>query len=146
MDKIKTNTKKEHNPVGRPRLQVDLKILAKLCEIGCPDYEIAAVLGFSAVNNGDKVGLMLFSDQVESYVPPKKGKKHVMRLLRDIFYFQPKSKKTHIANALEHLLKIQKRKAIVFLISDFFTMTVMLNLLFVYLKIHLLDELYRCLL
>jgi AraC-like DNA-binding protein len=47
MDKIKTNTKKEHNPVGRPRLQVDLKILAKLCEIGCPDYEIAAVLGIS---------------------------------------------------------------------------------------------------
>lgn len=81
--------------------------------------EIAAILGFSANNNNDKVGLLLFSDQVERYIPPKRGKDHIMRILRDIFYLQPKNKKTSINAALDYLLKIHKKQAIVFLISDF---------------------------
>ena len=81
--------------------------------------ELAAVLGFSATSNNDKVGLVLFSDQVESYTVPKKGRQQMMRILRDIFYFQPKSKKTNISNALEFVQKIAKKKGIVFLISDF---------------------------
>lgn len=81
--------------------------------------EIAAVLGFSAINNNDKVGLLLFSDQVEKFIPSKKGKDHVLRLLRDIFYFKPKSKKTCINEALATLNKMIKKKSIVFLISDF---------------------------
>lgn len=81
--------------------------------------ELAAVLGFSAIRNNDQVGLVLFSDQVESYVPPRKGKPHVMRILRDIFYQKAGSRKTSIQTALEFILKVQKKKAIVFLISDF---------------------------
>lgn len=81
--------------------------------------EIAAVLGFSAIHNQDKVGLLLFSDTVERYIPPKKGKQHVLRILRDLFYFKPESKRTSISNALKYLQKIQRKRAIVFLISDF---------------------------
>lgn len=81
--------------------------------------EIAAVLGFSASRNNDKVGLLLFTDRVEHYIPSKKGKKHVMRLLRDIFYFSPKSKKTSISTALDALNKAVKTRSVVFLISDF---------------------------
>jgi len=81
--------------------------------------EIAAVLGFSAVRNNDKVGLLLFTDTVEKYVPPKKGKNHVLRLLRDIFFFKPKSKKTSIKTAAEYLSKMMRKKTIIFLISDF---------------------------
>lgn len=81
--------------------------------------EIAAVLGFSANNNHDRVGLILFSDRVEKYVPPKRGKDHVFLILRDIFYYQPKSKLTSIASALQFLMRVQKKKVIVFVISDF---------------------------
>ena len=81
--------------------------------------EIAAVLGFSAINNNDKVGLFLFSDRVEQFIPSKKGKKHVLRILRDIFYFKPESKKTSIDSVLTALNTMTKKKSIVFLISDF---------------------------
>ncbi|MFC1616906.1 DUF58 domain-containing protein [Candidatus Margulisiibacteriota bacterium] len=81
--------------------------------------EIAAILGFSASRNKDKIGLLLFTDQIEHYIPPKKSKQHMMRILRDIFYFKPKNKKTSIACALDYLLKVNKKKAICFLISDF---------------------------
>ncbi len=83
--------------------------------------EVAAVLAFSAVSNNDKVGLILFSDQVEQFVPPKKGKRHVLRVIREILYFKPKARGTRISAALEHLARVQKRKAVVFLISDFET-------------------------
>ena len=81
--------------------------------------EIASVLGFSAIKNNDKVGLILFSDDVEKYVVPKKGKSHVLRLIRELLYTSPKSKGTSLKNALEYLLKVAKRKSVVFLISDF---------------------------
>ncbi len=81
--------------------------------------EIAAVLGFSAIKNHDKVGVILFSDQVELYIPPKKGRSHVLRVIREILYHKPKHFKTSIANALDFLLKITKRRSVVFLISDF---------------------------
>lgn len=81
--------------------------------------EIASVLGFSAIKNNDKVGLILFSNDVEKYVVPKKGKSHVLRLIRELLYTSPKSKGTSLKNALDYLLKVAKRKSVVFLISDF---------------------------
>jgi uncharacterized protein (DUF58 family) len=81
--------------------------------------EIAAVLAFSATTNNDKIGLLLFSDQVELYIPPKKGKSHVLRVIRELIEFEPKSNKTNIDQALHFLSKTQKKKAIVFMISDF---------------------------
>lgn len=81
--------------------------------------EIAATMAFSATQNNDKIGLLLFSDQIELYIPPKKGKSHVLRIIRELIEFKPKSTKTDIAQALKFLSGTQKRKAIVFLISDF---------------------------
>ncbi len=81
--------------------------------------EIAATLAFSATQNNDKIGLILFSDQIELFIPPKKGKHHVLRIIRELIEFQPKSKKTDLAMALKYLSSIQKKKAIVFVISDF---------------------------
>jgi uncharacterized protein (DUF58 family) len=81
--------------------------------------EIAATMAFSATQNNDKIGLILFSDQIELYVPPKKGKSHVLRIIRELIEFQPKSRKTDIDQALKFLSGTQKKKAIVFLISDF---------------------------
>ena len=81
--------------------------------------ELAAVLAFSALKNNDKVGLILFSDQIELFVPPQKGKSHVLRCLRELLFFKPKRKGTNIGTALEYLNKVLKKKAIVFLISDF---------------------------
>ena len=81
--------------------------------------EIAATMAFSATQNNDKIGLILFSDQIELYIPPKKGKSHVLRIIRELIEFQPKSKKTDIDQALKFLSGTQKKKAIVFLISDF---------------------------
>lgn len=76
--------------------------------------EIAATLSFSALQNNDKVGLLLFSDQVELFIPPKKGKTHVLRIIRELLEFQPKSKKTDINTALEFLFGILKRKQLYF--------------------------------
>ena len=81
--------------------------------------EISAVLGFSAICNKDKVGLVLFTDQVEVFIPPKKGKNHMLHILRDIYTYRPVSKLTSIRNALSYLLTSVSRKAVVFLISDF---------------------------
>lgn len=81
--------------------------------------EIAATLAFSATTNNDKIGLILFTDQIELYIPPKKGKMHVLRMIRELVDFQPKSEQTNIAVALEFLNKVMKKKAIVFVISDF---------------------------
>ncbi|WP_299005614.1 DUF58 domain-containing protein [uncultured Tenacibaculum sp.] len=81
--------------------------------------EIAATLAFSAIQNNDKVGLILFSDQVELYIPPIKGKSHVLRIIRELIEFQPKSRQTNISEALKFLSNIMKKKAIVFMLSDF---------------------------
>ena len=81
--------------------------------------EIASVLGFSAIKNNDKVGLILFSNDIEKYVVPKKGKSHVLRVIRELLYNTPKGNKTSIKNALDYLLKVAKRKSVIFLISDF---------------------------
>ncbi|HLF52356.1 DUF58 domain-containing protein [Flavobacterium sp.] len=83
--------------------------------------EIAATMAFSATQNNDKIGLILFSDQIELYIPPKKGKSHVLRIIRELIEFQPKSYKTDVAQALKFLSGTQKKKAIVFIISDFMT-------------------------
>ena len=83
--------------------------------------EIAATMAFSATQNNDKIGLILFSDQIELYIPPKKGKSHVLRIIRELIEFQPKSIKTNIGQALKFLSSTQKKKAIVFMISDFIT-------------------------
>lgn len=81
--------------------------------------EIAATMAFSATQNNDKIGLVLFTDQIELYIPPKKGKSHVLRIIRELIEFQPKSKKTDLSQALKFLSSTQKKKAIVFVISDF---------------------------
>ena len=81
--------------------------------------EIAATMAFSATQNNDKIGLILFSNQIELYIPPKKGKSHVLRIIRELIEFEPKSNKTDVSQALKFLSGTQKKKAIVFLISDF---------------------------
>ena len=81
--------------------------------------EIAATLAFSATQNNDKIGLVLFSDEVELYIPPKKGRSHVLRIIRELIEFKPKSKLTNVAEALKFLSNIMKKKAIVFVLSDF---------------------------
>lgn len=81
--------------------------------------EIAATLAFSATQNNDKIGLILFSDQIELYVPPKKGKSHVLRIIRELIEFKPKSNRTSVSEAFKFLSGIQKKRAIVFMISDF---------------------------
>ena len=81
--------------------------------------EIAATLAFSATQNNDKIGLILFSDSVELFIPPKKGRSHVLRLIRELIEFKPKSKKTNLAEALKFLRNVMKKKAIVFVLSDF---------------------------
>lgn len=81
--------------------------------------ELASVLAFAATNNNDRVGLLLFTDQVELYIPPRKGRKHVLRLIRDVLAFEPEHSGTNIKLALDTLNRLLKRRAVVFLISDF---------------------------
>jgi len=81
--------------------------------------EIAATLAFSATQNNDKIGLILFSDKVELYIPPKKGRSHVLRIIRELIEFEPESKQTNFAEALKFLSNVMKKKAIVFVLSDF---------------------------
>jgi len=81
--------------------------------------EICALLAFSAIKNNDKVGLIIFTDKIEKVILPKKGRKHVLRVIRELLYFNPEQKKTDIKLALDYLNKVLTRKAIVFLISDF---------------------------
>jgi len=81
--------------------------------------EFCALLSFSAVKNNDKVGLIVFTDRVELYVPPKKGTTHVLRLIRELLNFKPKAVKTDIGGTLDYFGKVQKKRAVVFLVSDF---------------------------
>lgn len=83
--------------------------------------ELCAVLALSAITNNDKVGLMLFTDQIEKYIPPQKGKHHVLRVIREILYFQPQRRGTDLGRALEYLHTISRRRAVSFLVSDFLT-------------------------
>lgn len=86
-------------------------------EIGA---EICALLAFSAIQNNDRVGLIIFTDKVELFIPPKKGKKHVLRVIRELLYFQPSGRSTNIDTALEYLNRVTYRRSVVFLVSDFF--------------------------
>ncbi len=81
--------------------------------------EIAGLLAFSAVKNNDKVGLLINTDRIEKYVPPKKGKSHVLRVVREILFYQPSAKRTNLRVGLEHLYRILTRSAVIFVISDF---------------------------
>ena len=81
--------------------------------------EICALLAFSAIKNNDKVGLIIFSDRIEKFVPPKKGRRHVLRVLRELLYHEPESRGTDIAGALEYMTRVLPRRAVVFLVSDF---------------------------
>jgi uncharacterized protein (DUF58 family) len=81
--------------------------------------ELASVLAFSAIRNSDKVGLVLFSDQIEQYIPPKKGRQHVLRVIREILFFEPHSRGTDIVRALDFANQVTSRRAILFLVSDF---------------------------
>lgn len=81
--------------------------------------EIAAMLAFSAISNNDRVGLILFTDRVEKFVPPKKGRKHVMRLITEILNFRPEGRRTDLNAALQHLMRVNKRRCVAFLVSDF---------------------------
>ena len=83
--------------------------------------ELASIIAFSAIKNNDKVGLLLFSDKVEKYIPPNKGKKHVLRVIREMIYHQAKNYKTDISIPLDHISKVLKRKSILFILSDFWS-------------------------
>jgi uncharacterized protein (DUF58 family) len=81
--------------------------------------EIAAALAFSAIRNNDKIGLAIFTDTVEKFIPPRKGRRHVLRIIREVLCFQPAGRKTGIAAALEYMTKVTTRRAVCFVISDF---------------------------
>ncbi len=81
--------------------------------------EICALLAFSAIKNNDKVGLIIFTDKIEKFIPAKKGKSHVLRVLRELLYHEPEGTKTNIAGALEYLNRVTRRRSVVFLVSDF---------------------------
>ncbi|HEC69647.1 MAG TPA: DUF58 domain-containing protein [Candidatus Omnitrophica bacterium] len=83
--------------------------------------EVASILAFSAMRNKDKVGLVLFTDQIEKFLPPKKGLNYGLRIIREALYFQPFSQRTDVSKALDFLNKVCKRKAVVFIISDFYS-------------------------
>jgi uncharacterized protein (DUF58 family) len=84
--------------------------------------ELCALLAFSAIKNNDKVGLVIFSDRIEKFVPPRKGRRHVLRVLRELLYFEPEGRRTNVALALEYVTHVLKRRAVVFLVSDFLTL------------------------
>jgi uncharacterized protein (DUF58 family) len=81
--------------------------------------ELCAVLSFSAIQNNDKTGVIFFSDKIEKFIPPKKGKTHILRIIRELINFTPQSSGTDIDQALRYLINVIKKRAIVFLISDF---------------------------
>ncbi len=83
--------------------------------------ELCAVLAWSAIRNHDKVGLLLFTDQIEKFVPPQKGRRHVLRVIREVLSFQPQGRHTDIGRALEYLHRVSHRRTVSFLISDFLT-------------------------
>ena len=81
--------------------------------------EIAATLAFSAIQNNDKVGVIFFSDRIEKFIPPQKGRKHILYIIRELIEFQPQSAQTNIGNALKYLTNVIKKRCTSFLISDF---------------------------
>jgi uncharacterized protein (DUF58 family) len=81
--------------------------------------EIAAVLSFSAIKNNDKIGVIMFSDKVEKFIPPQKGRKHILRIIQELLNFEPQSRQTNVAAALEYLTSAIKKRCIAFVISDF---------------------------
>lgn len=81
--------------------------------------EVSTILAFSAMKNNDKVGAMLFTDRIEQFIPPRKGKSHALRIVRELLSFEPKSKRTSLEAGLEYLNRVLKKRSIVFLISDF---------------------------
>lgn len=81
--------------------------------------EICALLAFSAIKNNDKVGMIIFTDRIEKYIPPKKGRAHVLRLIREILHFQPEGRSTDLSGALNFFLGVMRRKSVAFLVSDF---------------------------
>ena len=81
--------------------------------------EIAALIAFSAIRNNDKVGLIIFTDRVEKFIPPKKGRSHALRVIREILYFEPAGRKTDINSAIEYLMRVTNRRTVAFLVSDF---------------------------
>lgn len=81
--------------------------------------EISAILSFSAINNNDKVGVIFFSDKIEKFIPPKKGKSHILRIIRELLDIEPVNKGTNINEALRYLTNVMKKRAIVFILSDF---------------------------
>ena len=83
--------------------------------------EIAATMAFSAIQNNDKIGVIFFSDHIEKYIPPKKGRHHILYIIRELLDFKPKSARTDIAMAVSYLTRMMKRRATVFLLSDFYT-------------------------
>ena len=82
--------------------------------------ELCALLAFSAIRNQDRVGLILFTDRVEKFIPPKKGRRHVLRVIRELLFFKPRYKGTDLAGAIRFLSQVAKRRCVVFLVSDFF--------------------------
>lgn len=83
--------------------------------------ELCAVLAFAAIKNNDRVGLLIFTDQIEKFIPPKKGRTHILRVIRELLYTQPEQPGTDITQALEYLNKVFTRRSIVFMVSDFLT-------------------------
>ena len=82
--------------------------------------EMAAILAFSAIQNNDKIGVIFFSDRIEKYIPPKKGRKHILYIIHEMLDFKPESKRTNIAAAIEYLTRVMKRRCIAFVVSDFY--------------------------
>ena len=82
--------------------------------------EIAATIAFSAIQNNDKIGVIFFSDKIEKYIPPKKGRKHILYIIREMLDFQPESKRTDVKQAVEFLSSVQKRRTTAFILSDFY--------------------------
>ena len=83
--------------------------------------EIAATLAFSAIQNNDKIGVIFFSDRIEKYIPPQKGRKHLLYIIREMLDFHPQSQKTDVGMALEYLTRVMKRRCTAFVLSDFYT-------------------------
>ena len=82
--------------------------------------EIAATIAFSAIQNNDKIGVLFFSDKIEKYIPPKKGRKHILYIIREMLDFHPESKRTDVKQAVEFLSSVQKRRTTAFILSDFY--------------------------
>ena len=91
--------------------------------------EIAATLAFSAIQNNDKIGVIFFSDRIEKYIPPQKGRKHILYIIREMLAFHPQSRKTDVGEAMEYLTRVMKRHCTAFVLSDFYSNSSFLNAL-----------------